>query len=312
MEEPEDSKKKLIYKAIDYSFINENYIKNNSIYRRDKDGNVIKMQSKNSLVFDIPKMEKIEVIKEIFGLIDNEEFRKKYNEATNGSGIEYRRISVFHSSSLCAFLHFYNIKEKNITINDIVYDEVYFEVQNIVFENHNPSNMDIVLISNANKKILFLEAKFSEYLSTSRKSNKISNQYKKIYESLNLTDEYEIIDDNDGIVLVAKDGNEHYIGGIKQMVSHYIGIKNFIENKKSLDSKIELKDNFEIILGTILFDGWKDEEYLSDYRNEYQKLVNHLNKNKPKELKILDDILTYQEVFKNYNLDEKVKKYYRY
>lgn len=314
MKEPKCKEKKLVYKAVDYSFIKDMYIKNTYCSRWKKD-------SANSFLFSIKKEknkpeineDKLKIIEKIFEIKDSNEIRDKYKQATSGTGMERRRISVLHSSSLCAFLHFYNVNEKPININGIIYDEVYFEIQNIVFKNHNPSNVDIVLISNQNKEILFLEAKFSEYLSIVD-SYTISKEYKKIYDELHIIDDYDVIEKNDKIILIPKNHKKHYIGGIKQMISHYIGIKNFIKNKKSFDGKIRLKDNFEVKLGTILFDGWKDEEYLKDYSNEYKKLIYHLknDKNKPNNFKILDSVLTYQEVFKNYNLDEKVRKYYKY
>ena len=314
MKEPKAKEKKLIYKAIDYNFIKDNYIKNTYSSRWKKD-------SDNSFLFSIKKEknkpegeeDKLKIIEDIFEIQDSSNIRDKYEQATKGTGMEKQRINVLHSSSLCAFLHFYKVDEKPIKINDIVYDEVYFEIQNKVFENHNPSNVDVTLISNQNKEILFLEAKFSEYLSIVD-SYAISKEYKKIYEELHITDEYDMIEKNDKLILISNNHKKHYIGGIKQMISHYIGIKYFIKNKKSYDERIMLKADFNVKLGTILFDGWKDEEYLKDYAKEYKKLIYHFNndENKPNNLKILDSILTYQEVFKKYNLDEKVKKYYRY
>ena len=149
MKVPKSKKMKLIYKAIDYSFIKDEYIRNtyNTRWKRD---------SENSFMFSIKKEknkpvtneDKLTIIENVFEIKDNSDIKDKYNEAINGSGNEETRISVLHSSSLCAFLHFYNLRKKPIIINNVVYDEVHFEVQNQVFKNHSPSNMDIVLISN--------------------------------------------------------------------------------------------------------------------------------------------------------------------
>lgn len=314
MKEPKSLKMKLIYKAIDYNFINEGYIRNTYSMRWKKD-------SQNSFMFSIEKEkdkpdkneDKLTIIENIFEIEDNSNIRNKYKYATKGRGNENKRISILHSSSLCAFLHFYNLKNNPLIINNVTYDEVHFEVQNCVFNNYNPSNVDIVLISNKDKKILFLESKFSEYLSVTN-CYAVKKEYKKIYEELNITDEYEILERKNEIILLSKDNNKHYIEGIKQMISHYIGIKNFIKNKKSYDNQIKLENDFEVILGTILFDGWKDEKYLKDYVKQYKKMVVHLknDNNKPNNFTIMDSLLTYQEVFKNYLLDEKVRKYYRY
>ena len=314
MLEPKSKEKQIIYKALDYSFVKENYVKNTYDYIRKKD-------SKNSLMFSKNKKkdrpeddkDKLEIIENIFEIEDSNNIRDKYNQAISGSGNERKRISVLHSSSLCAFLHFYNLKEKPIIINNVLYDEIHFEVQNLVLKKHNPSNMDIVLISNKNKKILFLESKFSEYFNI-KDICIVSNDYKDKYEELKINKEYNIEAKKEKIVLASKDSTKHYLSGIKQMISHYLGMKNFIYNRESLDKKIQLRDNFEIILGTILFDGWKDYNYLKDYAKEYKKIACILNedKSKPNNLRIMESILTYQEVFKNYNLDKRVKQYYRY
>lgn len=314
MKVPKSKKMKLIYKAIDYSFIKDEYIRNtyNTRWKRD---------SENSFMFSIKKEknkpvtneDKLTIIENVFEIKDNSDIKDKYNEAINGSGNEETRISVLHSSSLCAFLHFYNLRKKPIIINNVVYDEVHFEVQNQVFKNHSPSNMDIVLISNKSKKILFLEAKFSEYLSMTNHYI-VKKEYKNIYEELNINNEYMIDEKTDKIMLISKNYTKHYIAGIKQMISHYLGIKNFIYNKKDINEKIKLREDFEVILGTILFDGWKDQDFLRNYAEEYKKIVQILNKdkNKPNNFRIMNSVLTYQELFKNYSLDKRVKQYYRY
>ena len=126
--------------------------------------------------------------------------------------------------------------------------------------------------------------------------------------------------------------------GIKQMISHYIGVRNL------LDRKVVSKRNSvghgnvvdavnkgaKVFLGSIifadLFSSAKDREaYYENYAAKYKELAKLLNSvsNMPKpdegigsteRLMVLENPLTYTEVFNrgssNFFVDEKVKKYY--
>ena len=104
-------------------------------------------------------------IQRIFGI--NESARGLFEAATSGDGNEKSRILTLHSSSLLAFLCFNGVANHPITIDGIVYDEVMFEVKNDVIDASlgKPSNIDVLLMGDNRKKLLFLESKFTEYLS---------------------------------------------------------------------------------------------------------------------------------------------------
>ena len=283
----------------------------------------------------------------MFG-INNEDnkFSEKYQQAISGDGKEEDNILTYHSSALCALLHFYNVEKEGIKINinkkEIIFNKSYFEWKNKVI--HNPSNVDIVLISKDGKKVLFLESKFSEYLDESQWSKSISNVYLKnkyskvIYEdlfrSIFVKEEEK---DKDNFKIKLKDSTKrYYYDGIKQMISHYVGIKNIIcdknnkikeYNEKLIKEKKDIMAKVEVIyLGTILYDGFdfpkfkRENNSLERYRYIYKKLYETMKKysNEEKQkvkFEIINEILTYSEVFNNNEnsnkvLDKNVRQFY--
>ena len=326
-QEPKDKKKKIVYKALNYDDI--------PIYQTWVPS---WKQSQNSFSFSderkLTEKNALKIISDTFGL-DAKKVEAKFKESIGGSGNELKRISVLHSSSLCAFLHFHNVSIGNpIKIDDIVYDQVFFEVQNKVIDNRNPSNIDIVLISKdedenektKNKKtILFLESKFSEYLYQVKTKN-VSFEYKEKYDKIHGLEELYKCDDSknpEEITLSCRDRKLHYIEGIKQLLSHYIGVCDFIEkNYKSFDNKIEMENpdnDLKVLIAEIVFDGWEDNEEckaaLEDYKEQFGAIADILNKNNSK-IKVRKEILTYKELFNeefNKNLiNDKIRKFYRY
>lgn len=132
----------------------------------------------------------------IFGL-DWKIFAYKYLQATSGDGQEARRIRTLHSSSLLCLLCFYGVSEErplNLIVEgrQVRFTSSQFEVKNPVGtdetgKEHN-SNMDVVLYGkdsqNGKKVILFLESKFSEYLTWGKYSGISNHVYRKIYAQL--------------------------------------------------------------------------------------------------------------------------------
>jgi len=196
---------------------------------------------------------------EIFDIEDKDDrFKKKLKEACGGSGSEQRKITTLHSSSLCALLFFYNVSEENqltLTIDSkkITFIDVLFEFQNTVIKGGKPSNVDVVLLgkddNNDNKVILFLESKFSEYLDVSSQFTDLGLDYLREYECIYNDDflkniGFSIIKNEKEPKVFKKKKNgkikeyngiettnksNSYIEGIKQMISHYIGINNLLE-----------------------------------------------------------------------------------
>ena len=256
---------------------------------------------------------------DVFGIADYELFHEKFHEAVSGDGQELSRVNVFHSSSLIALLCFYAVKKKNLTIKldkrDAIFDDVAFEQKNEVSNGH-CSNIDVMLSGHYKDDdknvILFLESKFSEYLKCGKQDNISKEAYENMYNKLFPIVGLKFKDMDDGTLsIIGKRGNcTHYAGGIKQMISHYMGIKNSYKNNSNIKFQY---DNQDIYLGEIMYKFPKeiDKKKLENYRGLYSELAEKLNGlSDGCNITVLGEVMTYQDVFKNYNLDDLVKKYY--
>lgn len=285
-------------------------------------------------------------------------FKDKLNQACSGSGQEAMKITAMHSSSLCALLFFYNVCEDNELVlclgNDVhkntyVFNQSFFEFQNVVIKGRQPSNMDVTLVGykkDAPSKpvVLFLESKFSEYYAEPKDKLDIAdsylkNQYGEVVYKNELQKIGYKIDDTitpaNKFRLLAPVAT--YMDGIKQMVSHYIGVCNLLtgevvkkracEEHKVIVDKIE--DKAEVFLGSIIFDDLFEEaedkkKYYGAYEEAHIKLAKVLNKVSKgvagtDRLTVLEVPLTYTEIFnkekigeseQGFQLDKKVKRYY--
>ena len=289
--------------------------------------------SENSLMFSGEKGPD-EVLKKVFCLGDA--FQHKYEQAVSGNGQEEQKINRLHSSALLSLLAFYSVSKENpITFElngkEVVFTNVEFEHKNGVGKDekgmeHN-SNMDIMLYDgdtlDSSKNVLFLESKFSEYLTLGQKKDISNTVYGDIYRMLfNQPSVDKLVcerQDSGYFLLKTNEKGNHYCEGIKQMISHYMGVLNFVQAQKCLN----------VYLGCILFD-FKDDtidtkvegagiSHLEDYRRVYSYLCKKLAElsgdfAKPENLHILNECLTYQDVFQmeqNRNvLDKNVKTFY--
>ena len=262
----------------------------------------------------------------IFGLNEGV-FPAKYKKAIGGDGKEAQKIRTLHSSSLIGLLCFYDVsdtKPLRLTIDgrNFSFTASSFEEKNLVGldETGNPhySNMDVVLygkdLISGKPVVLFLESKFSEYLTWGQYS-KISNHvYKETYSKLisngclgRMGLKFEDNPDEAGYSVLSSDKGKtrHYAGGIKQMVSHFIGIEKISEEYRN--------KGYDVYLGEILFlfssidDG---PEKFNDYSRLYDLLAVGLNDLSESKFKVLDHCLTYQDVFSGFELDRDVRQFY--
>ena len=119
--------------------------------------------------------------------------------------------------------------------------------------------------------------------------------------------------------------SEKYNEGIKQMISHYYGIRNFMEkpaDNEDVYKNIRDYEAEEIILGEILFDNFAKnsdlEKKLNKYKDDYSELATIINKQyekdetKPKniEFKVLPKSLSYSELEEYISDFPKIKKFY--
>ncbi len=295
-----------------------------SIWNNSPSSNSFRLKSKNTYVEEIP-----EVLIERFGIEDKDLFRAKYLQAISGDGQEWTRICTLHSSSLAALLCFYNVtSDHTLKIDKYTFTESFFEVKTHVF-GISESNMDVVLRGkdeNGMNVVLFLECKFSEYLDSCICDN-ISLAYKKYYKKLGLFEENAIDnisfkEENGKISISSKDPRHTpvYCSGIKQMISHYIGVSKYAKNKENLGEHVAFKGNNDekVILGEILFDFGKhiksSKNKLKNYRQSYYKLATKINKVEQSTLfQMKPSIFTYQDIFNgDFIKEDNIRRFYQF
>lgn len=271
----------------------------------------------------------MKTIVERFSLRDGELFKSKFQQAVSGNGNEWMKITTLHSSSLLALLCFYSVSDENpLYVDGGRYTESFFEVKTPVKGNSSYSNMDVVLKGekDGNKVLLFLESKFCEYLQSGKcdviKNEVYCNTYTKL--GFDLKGEVQLIkplkfklNDETNTITISSSERYYYCKGVKQMLSHYIGISNFVrgENGKLQGKQFNLEDE-KVLLGEIIYrlpEEVDTKGRFEKYKNLYTQLADVINNSEEKPFKMNKDILTYQDIFgsKDFILDQKVRDFYR-
>ena len=181
---------------------------------------------------------------------------RHYEDVISGEGNEKDKIDTVYSSSLQSFVIFDHVSVNNkikLRFDKVVeFDEVIFEYQNPVIGY--PSSMDVVLLNRSNKEICFIESKLCEVIRDSSdegkkvigisyfRSNDVgyANTLKLSLSELDLLGiehpkeylaKYRGLSKEEGggdKVVNKIPGNTYvYSEGIKQVLSHLIGICNF-------------------------------------------------------------------------------------
>ena len=142
-----------------------------------------------------------------------------------------------YSSSMLAYNFFHWIcPEHPLTLNGITYDKVYFEVKFPIFTKstegrpvNRPSNMDVVLISDDCAAMLCIESKYTEH--SHHQEAEFADAYFKhaCYYQGN-----PYIQSFIKMALRYNEQKNGYFAGIKQNVSHLIGITNVMHDAAAL------------------------------------------------------------------------------
>lgn len=279
---------------------------------------------------------------ELFEITDKDLFKEKFHQSCGGSGNEIQRIGTLHSSALCALLFFYNVTENHpltLTVEgkECIFIHSRFEFKNPVIKN--PSNMDVTLVGRyadtGKPVILFLESKFSEYMERTDKKLDISGAYKDhkfskaVYDEIPqklglIVSKIKTVKSKDGKtekeIFTLSSSEPCYLEGIKQMISHFIGVNNFIEKGPvTNDHKIisAKNDDADIYLGAILFDkGIGDFEIskgvkcFESYKEKYESLADILN-SQGTPVRVIKELFSYT-MFQNSNFikEDKIKEFY--
>ena len=314
-----------------------------------------KAPSRNSYWFSGKEKPK-ELLIKIFGIVNPEQFKEKFKMAVSGSGQEDKKILTLHSSSLCALLHFYNVTEVNTMTLSLETDKKQRTVEftKSVFEFKspviiNPSNMDVVLIGKDTESdedvVLFLESKFAEYYTSASSARKgISQKYLNNKYGADLYKDNVLTrlglkrkkTDTKNFELVSM-SEPFYIEGIKQMISHYIGIRNVLEKnyykdpdnnskQEEVEKAIETGNGGKgaiVILGEIVFDRFIGDLELKPglkcgavYSQKYEILSDEIGKlikhDKVERLEIVKKELGYSLFMKNgHDIEPQIRAFYR-
>lgn len=267
---------------------------------------------------------------DLFGISERTLFREKFRQSCSGNGDELSKITTMHSSSLCALLFFYNVTdghplELKIDGKNCVFNYSGFEYKNKVIGRGGASNVDVVLLGNEKggngntPVVLFLESKFSEvYVEIRNISSKISKKYimnkygDEIYNSLKARLNYRLEEyDKDNFVIEST--YPCYLEGIKQMISHYIGVRNLCD-KRVCDARQEvydaIKGGAKVYLGSILYDKGFAGNAFYEYQKIYRELAGILNEVTPNKskVKVLPDLLEYSQLEEFVN--DSIRDYY--
>lgn len=245
--------------------------------------------------------------------------RELFHLAVDGDGQELRRISTLHSSSLLAFLFFSGVSKLNkLAINGIEYDKCFFEIQNKVFPNSpssdRPSNVDVVLYSSHSNQLLFIESKFTEYMShgkafaAEKYHDIISNIIKNCDLNLCIEDGIKC-DERNGFKICLKNGrNNQYIEGFKQAISHIIGILTGLPTEHNPKDYIAILDSKPTLaFASVIFDVKNlNNDETDKYSRFYNSTIGQLSNQetfkyifdnpefKYHEVEVLENIMTYQ------------------
>lgn len=279
------------------------------------------------------------LFRERFGITseNKDAFNAAFHDVTEGVGGEITKINSVVSSALLPLLVFYKLyfpkKGYIITLKigdeTIEFNRAFFEVRNKVVGF--PSCVDVALVSQDGKTILFLESKLTEMFEDTTDHKEYGSSYKPLYEKKGIKSalkENGIIIDEDASNLVLR-SNPQYLEGIKQTISHLIGlVKGPQEAADQSDYIAAYKNARRLLYSPILYDvspilNNQDNEY-TDYKNLYSKVIgNHRdailqeirewsNSINNREIVINPIPITYQDLSKQNPvlLDERVAKYY--
>lgn len=260
------------------------------------------------------------------GELDQQRLHSMFMQATNGSGNEWRKINILHSSSLLCFLCFATADIINngipIDINGVrkIFHVKRFEQQNnLSARSSTPSNIDVCLecVDPGNECILFLESKFTEYTSTSKLSSEYispsayKHHYTKIFNTpfLRKGSGMSFVDNVSRAgkpSLCIKSAQKHYLNGLKQIISHWLGAQFEQNNGQFKGGNVFLG---EILLDFNCEDRSSGSKYFNDYENIYSLTAQALN-SLAENVHVLPHILSYHDIFSQLELPPSVAQFY--
>ena len=241
-------------------------------------------KSHGSMAFVCKPFCRRETLKHIFGIDDNDTwFDEAFRQVTAGKGMEIRRIMTLHSSSMLGLLIFHSVESHPVIVAGVRYVRAFFEVESRVFDSN--SSVDVMLVSEDGNTLLFLELKFTEFLSPSA-YYRITGKYHNLYSSMGdiLSESNIRVGDIEKrkkrngesaveFKISGYDGVPQYFCGVKQLISHAIGLMQApLSGNKTLYDRYIRNRNPKIILGTMLYDSSGLHAALKSYCQSYSNL----------------------------------------
>lgn len=257
-----------------------------------------------------------------------EQFEKAFQIVTNGVGNEAAKINSIISSSLLSLLIFHKLFENeseethiklNLNGHEYTFSQALFEMRNTVVGY--PSCIDVVLIG-TDGTLLFLESKFTEYIDEVSTSKSYGIGYCPLYKRFEdcLKDTGLSVETNEKNLILTSNSGKRYIEGVKQSVSHLIGLvkgpQKVIDgpyNETYLNNYISLYEKApKLIYGTILFDprhilpeaGKAFDDYKDLYEctigNNGERIVSEIEAQFTSDynpvIEVLPSLITYQQM----------------
>ncbi len=301
---------------------------------------VTKSKSKNEIPLFFDEIKFSEKFAELFEIADKERFETAFNSVTQGVGGEIKKINSVESSSLLCLLTFFPLYSGKAKLSvvlpevgKVTFDKCLFEVRNKVIGL--PSCIDVVLRSEDGSILLFLESKLSEFEEiTKQKSYGISyhDLYVQLQDMLCAVKFRETKNEKEDKMTLSSD-EAVYIEGIKQCISHLIGIVKGPQKKKDLTyDSTEYESAYDkakhLFYGTILFNpeaiGVQSKAFAS-YSHLYKQFASTSEptlqairkwadkSDMKKPIAVLPEVLTYQDFFPKEYFDTvpKVRDFYK-
>lgn len=280
------------------------------------------------------------LFRERFGVSseNKEAFNAAFQAVTEGVGQEITKINSVVSSALLPLLVFYKLYIPKEGISIILkvggetkkFTRAFFEVRNKVIGR--PSCVDVALVSSDGNTILFLESKLTEMFEDATTEKEYGSSYKDLYMQSGIRSALNnrritIVEEATNLIL--KSEQPQYLEGIKQSISHLIGLVKGPQDTQDQSEYINAYNHAERLIYTpILYDpthilSKHDNEY-SNYHSLYSDVIGtHGNaildaikkwvkKSNGKKIVIEQSPLTYQKLTQENPdwLDERVKTFY--
>jgi len=267
---------------------------------------------------------KYRMLCDAFDLDDrNGNFKRWFAHAVSGKGHELANINRLGSSSMLALLCFAGAMLRGggsfeLELPGLGRQKVTgldFEVENRLFDNpeKRPSSVDVFLETEG--ALVFLESKFTEFLDPIEPPYSypgISGDYRPRYrEIFGEEGAGDCIRWESGSKeeIVLRSNSCRYLVGIKQMVSHWMGLWH--GGNRFGDRPL--------VLGEVMFNfrpqEWKLDDAanpLGNYAAGYRWLRGRLDslEGGKSDIMMLPDVITYQDLFKDVPLPERVEAFY--